>query len=231
MVRRLFWIEEINRRLTQKSVLWVHGVRRSGKTFLCRSIENGEYFDCELPSQRRYFQDVESALEHLKGKTVILDEIHRLPNPSELLKIAADHFPETKIVATGSSTLGASTKFRDNLSGRKRELLLLPMINSDLEDFNNQSLEHRFFRGGLPPFFLATKHVEEDYNEWVESFWARDIQELFRIERRFSFLRFIELLAVRSGAMFEATRFAGPCEVSRTTINNYLEILNLTSIV
>lgn len=231
MVYRTFWIKEIKKRLTQKSVLWLRGVRRSGKTFLCRSIEDAEYFDCELPSQRRFFQDPERALELLKGKMVILDEIHRLPNPSELLKIAADYYPETKIIATGSSTLGASSKFKDTLSGRKRELLLLPMINTDLDDFKNKNLEHRFLRGGLPPVFLSLNYQEEDYNEWLESFWARDIQELFRIERRFSFFRFIELLSVQSGSMFEATRFAGPCEVSRTTINNYLNILDVTSIV
>ena len=140
MVYRTFWIKEIKKRLTQKSVLWLRGVRRSGKTFLCRSIEDAEYFDCELPSQRRFFQDPERALELLKGKMVILDEIHRLPNPSELLKIAADYYPETKIIATGSSTLGASSKFKDTLSGRKRELLLLPMINTDLDDFKNKNL-------------------------------------------------------------------------------------------
>lgn len=231
MVYRTFWIGEIKKRLTQKSILWLRGVRRSGKTFLCRSIDGIEYFDCELPSHRRYFQDVESALERLKGKTVVLDEIHRLQNPSELLKIAADYFPETKIIATGSSTLGASTKFKDTLSGRKRELLLVPMIFSDLQDFGNTNLEHRFFRGGLPPFFLSPEYVEEDYNEWLESFWARDIQELFRVERRFSFFRFIELLSVQSGSMFEATRFAAPCEVSRPTINNYLAILEATAVV
>ncbi len=231
MVYRTFWIKEIKKCLTQKSVLWLHGVRRSGKTFLCRSIKDAEYFDCELPSQRRIFQDPESALESLKGKIVVLDEIHRLQNPSELLKIAADYYPETKIIATGSSTLGASSKFRDTLSGRKRELLLLPMITTDLQDFKNENLEHRFLRGGLPPFFLSSNYLEEDYNEWLESFWARDIQELFRIERRFSFFRFIELLSVQSGSMFEATSFARPCEVSRTTINNYLNILEVTSIV
>lgn len=170
-------------------------------------------------------------MEHLKGKTVVLDEIHRLQNPSELLKIAADYYPETKIIATGSSTLGASTKFKDTLSGRKRELLLVPMITSDLQDFMDTNLEHRFFRGGLPPFFISREYVEEDYNEWMESFWARDIQELFRVERRFSFFRFIELLFVQSGSMFEATRFAGPSEVSRPTINNYLNILEATAVV
>ncbi|MFO7731444.1 MAG: ATP-binding protein [Spirochaetia bacterium] len=231
MVYRTFWIEEIKKRLTQRSILWLRGVRRSGKTFLCRSIEDVEYFDCELPSQRRFFQDIENALEQLKGKTVVLDEIHRLQNPSELLKIAADYFPETRIIATGSSTLGTSKKFKDTLSGRKRELLLVPMISSDLRDFQDTNLEHRFFRGGLPPFFISPKYIQEDYNEWLESFWAKDIQELFRVERRFSFLRFMELLIAQSGSMFEATRFAVPCEVSRPTINNYLSILEATAIV
>lgn len=231
MVQRTFWISEIKRLLSQRSVLWLHGVRRSGKTFLCKSIKNIEYFDCELPSHRRFFQDVESALDSLKGKTIVLDEIHRLLNPSEVLKIAADYYPETKVIATGSSTLGATSKFKDTLSGRKRELLLLPMITQDLKDFKNENLEHRFLHGGLPPFFLNTKYFEEDYNEWLESFWAKDIQELFRIERRFSFFRFIELLSVQSGSMFEATRFAGSCEVSRPTINNYLNVLEVTSIV
>ena len=231
MVYRTFWIKEIKKHLAQRSVLWLRGVRRSGKTFLCRSIENVEYFDCELPSQRRFFQDAEGSLEQLKGKIVVLDEIHRLQNPSELLKIAADYFPETRIIATGSSTLGASKKFKDTLSGRKRELLLVPMIGSDLQDFKNTNLEHRFFRGGLPPFFISSEYIEEDYNEWLESFWAKDIQELFRVERRFSFLRFIELLITQSGSMFDAARFATPCEVSRPTINNYLSILEATSIV
>ncbi len=31
--------------------------------------------------------------------------------------------------------------------------------------------------------------------------------------------------------MFEATRFAGPCEISRTTVANYLEVLEITSVV
>lgn len=47
----------------------------------------------------------------------MLDEVHRLRNPSELLKIAADHYPTTRIIATGSSTLGATRKFRDSLTG------------------------------------------------------------------------------------------------------------------
>ncbi len=211
-------------------MIWLSGVRRVGKTFLCRSLPRVAYFDCELPRVRRELQDPEAFLAGVAGKRVVLDEIHRLQHPTELLKIAADHFPDTYIIATGSSTLGATTKFRDTLTGRKRDLWLTPMIAQDLTDFKRVDLEHRFLRGGLPPFFLAPTFPERDFQEWMDAFWAKDIQELFRLERRASFLRFIELLLTNSGGIFEATRYARPCEVSRTTITNYLNVLSLTHV-
>ena len=231
MVLRKWWIDKISQAWKKHSIIWLSGVRRVGKTFLCKSLSNAEYFDCELPRVRRMIEDPEAFLKDLRGETVIIDEIHRLGNPSEILKIAADHYPDIKIIATGSSTLGASTKFRDTLTGRKSELWLTPMISNDLKDFSNTNLIHRFLHGGLPPFFLSQKIPESDFQEWMDAYWAKDIQELFRLERRYSFLKFIELLIVQSGKIFEASRFARPCEVSRTTISNYLTVLEATFIV
>jgi hypothetical protein len=51
------------------------------------------------------------------------------------------------------------------------------------------------------------------------------------LERRSSFQRFAELLFAQSGGIFEATRFARPCEVSRTTVSNYLNVLHATFVV
>lgn len=217
--------------MQKRSVLWLSGVRRVGKTVLCQSLPNIDYFDCELPRVRRMMEDPQSFLDGLRGRTVVLDEIHRLGNPSEILKIAADHYPNTKIVATGSSTLGASAKFRDTLAGRKQELWLTPMMSVDLTDFQQTDLHHRFLRGGLPPFFLAEELPERDFQEWMEAYWAKDIQELFRLERRYSFLKFVELLLAQSGGIFEATSFSRPCEVSRATISNYLAVLEATFVV
>lgn len=228
MVNRHFWQERIKGGFQERSVVWLSGVRRVGKTMLSKSLPDAEYFDCELPRVRRMMEDPQSFLEDLRGRTIVLDEIHRLDNPSEILKIAADHYPETKILATGSSTLGASAKFKDTLAGRKYELSLTPMMSADLADFGNRDLTHRFIRGGLPPFFLSKRYPERDFQEWMESYWAKDIQELFRLERRHSFLKFAELLMIQSGGIFEATRFAHPCEVSRGTISNYLAVLEMT---
>ena len=188
------------------------------------------YFDCELPRVRRRIESPESFLRHNRGARIVLDEIHRLHNPSEVLKIAADHFPTTRVLATGSSTLGASARFRDTLAGRKADVLLTPMVVRDLIDFGRTDLEHRMLRGGLPPFFLAEALPERDFQEWMDAYWAKDVQELFRLEKRAAFQRFVELLLVRSGGIFEATRFARDCEVSRTTISNYLAVLEATSV-
>jgi len=108
----------------EKSIIWLTGVRRAGKTFLCKSFENIDYFDCELPRIRRMMEDPESFLESFRGRRIALDEVHRLSNPSEILKIAADHYSDIQIIATGSSTLSASAKFKDTLTDRKRELWL-----------------------------------------------------------------------------------------------------------
>ena len=230
MVKRRHWLDQLDLAWRRRSVLWLHGVRRTGKTTLAQCLSDVEYFDCELPRVRSAMEDPESFLCGLSGKRIVLDEIHRLPNPSELLKIAADHFPGVQVLATGSSTLGASSRFRDTLAGRKTELWLTPMINADLEDFAQPDLPHRLLHGGLPPFFLSSELPERDFQEWMDAYWAKDILELFRLERRASFQRFLELLLAQSGGIFEATRFAGPCEVSRTTITNYLAVLEATAV-
>jgi predicted AAA+ superfamily ATPase len=228
---RSYWLEKIRAAWRSRSVVWLSGVRRSGKTVLCRGLPYIEYFDCELPSVRRMVEQPEDFLGGLRGRTIVLDEVHRLANPSELLKIAADHHPDIRVVATGSSTLGASTRFRDTLAGRKAEICLTPMMSADLADFGSTDLKHRLLHGGLPPFFLAARLPERDFQEWMDAYWAKDIQELFRLERRHSFQRFAELLFAQSGGMFEATRFARDCEVGRTTIGNYLSVLEATHVV
>jgi hypothetical protein len=225
---RHFWLDRLAGAWRARSVLWLSGVRRSGKTTLARALAKAEYLDCELPSVRRLLAQPEAFLDARGGRTVVLDEIHRLRNPSELLKLAADHYPAVRVLATGSSSLGASRRFRDTLTGRKAELWLTPMMSRDLADFARPDLEHRLLRGGLPPFFLAEHDPEREIQEWIDSYWAKDILELFRLERRSSFQRFVELLHAQSGGVFEATRFARDCEVSRTSIANYLAVLEAT---
>jgi hypothetical protein len=231
MFPRTHWQEQIENAWNERSVVWLSGVRRVGKTVLCRSLPDVDYYDCELPRVRRLLEDPEAFLREHRKERIVLDEIHRLGNASELLKIAADHYPDVHILATGSSTLEASARFQDTLTGRKKNIWLTPMNSSDLSAFGQENLQYRLLRGGLPSFFLAKTLPEAEFQEWIDSYWAKDIQELFRLERRAAFQKLLELLLAQSGGIFEATRFAGPCEVTRQTITNYLGVLDATLVM
>ena len=229
--KRNYWIKQIEDAWAERSIIWLSGVRRTGKTVLCKSLLRVEYFDCELPRMRAELSDPEKFLSEHRKQRIVLDEIHRLENPSELLKIAADHFPDVKIVATGSSSLGASKKFKDTLTGRKTNIWLSPMNFNDMADFGQQDTNHRILKGGLPHMFIAQKINESEYQEWVDSYWAKDIQELFRLGQKQSFEKFFELLILNNGGIFEASSYARPCEVSRGTISNYLNVFDETYVV
>jgi predicted AAA+ superfamily ATPase len=228
LVQRAFWHGRIEAAWRERPVVWLMGVRRAGKSVLCQTLPDVVYHDCELPRVRRAIEDPQAFWSEHRGRRVVLDEVHRLPDPSETLKIAADHFPDVRVLATGSSSLGASARFRDTLTGRKAEVWLTPMTRADLVDFGRPDLRHRLLRGGLPPFFLAPELPERDFQEWTDAYWAKDVLELFRLERRQSFQRLVELLMAQSGGIFEATTLARACEVSRTTIANYLAVLEAT---
>jgi len=229
MSDRAFWLGELETAFASRSVVWLAGVRRIGKTTLVRSLPDVRYFDCELVRVRRALDEPELFWrDQPAGAVIALDEIHRLPNPSEVLKIAADHFPRLRVVATGSSTLMAKRKFKDSLTGRKREVWLTPMIAADLDAFGSTDLDRRMLHGGLPPFFLASRVDDKDYEEWMSSYWAKDLAELFVVDKRAAFMKFAEMLFAQSGGLFEAQAFAAPCEVSRTTVQSYLAILETT---
>src|SRR5579863_10036202 len=141
LIQRIFWKKLIEDAWLEKNIVWLMGVRRIGKTSLCYSLENITYFDCERPRVRQLMEeDPEGFLESQQGNRIVLDEIHRLDNPSEILKLAADHYPTIKIVATGSSTLGASAKFKDTLTGRKREVWLTPLLLDEMHYFGNTDI-------------------------------------------------------------------------------------------
>ncbi len=229
MITRSFWAKKIHELWKEKNIIWIAGVRRAGKTTICESM-NLPIYDCELGSVRRILDDPENFFKEQKAFAIVLDEIHKLPDPSNVLKIAADHFKNLRIIATGSSSLQAKDKFKDALTDRKRILWMTPMNSTDTNEFQVGLLD-RMIRGGLPPAILSEKFNDHFYQDWVESFWAKDVQELFKIEKRYSFIKFFELLALQSGDLFEATRFAGECEVSRPTIQKYLDVLEMSLVV
>jgi hypothetical protein len=68
MIQRQFWRDRLEQAWRRRSVVWLSGVRRVGKTSLCRSLEGVDYFDCELPSARIEMADPEHFLRGVRGR-------------------------------------------------------------------------------------------------------------------------------------------------------------------
>lgn len=230
MIERPVWQERLAAAWKQAAIVWLTGPRRVGKTVLAQSVADAEYFNCDLPSVAERLRDPESFYCSIRQPTVILDEVHQLPDPSRLLKIGADAFPRLRILATGSSTLAATQKFRDTLTGRKRVMALVPVLHEEAAAFGVTDTRKRLLRGGLPPALLGEGHNPEFYAEWLDSYFARDVQELFRLEKRAGFLRVLELLLRQSGGMLDATKLAAESQISRPTVANWLEVYQITHV-
>ena len=230
MIKRPFWMNRLAAAWQQTSIVWLTGPRRVGKTVLAQSLPDAEFLNCDLPSVAERLRDPESFFRSVKRRFVVFDEVHQLPDPSRLLKIGADGFPRLKILATGSSTLAATQKFRDSLTGRKRVVELVPVLHEELPAFGVMDLRERLLRGGLPPALLAASPNPEFYAEWLDSYFARDVQELFRLEKRAGFLRVLELLMRQSGGMLDVTKLAAESQISRPAVTNWLEVYQVTHV-
>jgi predicted AAA+ superfamily ATPase len=229
---RALWADRLDRSWKRAPICWLSGVRRVGKTTLARSLGPAAFFNCDLPEVvRAAAVDPVALLGSVPEGVVVFDEVHQLADPSRILKIAADEFPHLRVLATGSSTLGATEKFRDSLTGRKRAVHLVPVLPEELPAFGRASLDHRLLRGGLPPALLAADHDPGFYAEWLDSFFARDVRELFRVEKRTGFLLLVEALLRQSGGIMEATSLARASGLSRPTVLSYLNALELTHAV
>lgn len=227
MYKRPFWIKRIVQAWKERSIIWLSGVRRVGKTTLAGMLPDQVYLNCDLPSVCRRLADPEFFYDSLeKGTTVVFDEVHRLEDPSRLLKIAADVYPHLKVLATGSSTLVATRKFRDSLAGRKQMIYLPPVLWLECSDaFGIKELDRRMLHGGLPePLLSPVKHTAF-FSEWIDSFYARDIQELFDIRNRTGFLKLLHLLMRQSGGFVDYTNLARLSELSRPTVKAHMEAM------
>jgi len=229
MIERPFWKQRIEEAWKEAPIAWLSGVRRVGKTTLVESFGADRifYLNCDLPRAGEMVKDPDLFFRGCDKPIVVFDEIHQLEDPTRILKIGADVFPGLKLLATGSSTLAASRKFKDTLTGRKRSVHLTPILWDELAAFG-ATLPQRLHLGGLPPALLARSKGVSFYREWLDSFFARDIQRLYGFRDINRFNAFLEYLLGQSGGLHEVTRTASALGISRPTVESHLQALELT---
>jgi predicted AAA+ superfamily ATPase len=133
---------ELRNFMPRREILVVRGPRQSGKTTLMRLLYNGVrkdkvFINLDLPEYRRAL--AETPLDFVRrfkkpGKDLVmfLDEIQRVENAGESLKLIFDEYPDVKLLVTGSSSLELKVRVLPPLVGRA---FLFELLSFDFEEF------------------------------------------------------------------------------------------------
>ena len=112
------------------------------------------------------------------------------------------------------------------MAGRKRPIHLLPVLWSELGAFKVTVLR-RLYHGGLPEALLDETKAPSLYREWMDSFFARDIQRLFAFRDVNRFTALFEYVLRQSGGQLDRSRAAAALAISRPTVESHLRALEI----
>jgi len=261
-------LPKIKKYLQTDDIIVLHGARQVGKTSILRYLIN----ELEQKHQKTFYIDLENLqylellnsgpqnlIDHLQQqgfnltKTLFLmiDEIQYLANPSNFLKIIHDHYPQIKLIVSGSSSFEIKSKFKDSLVGRTINFEIYPLSFSEFLNFHKLKIDLKktidslttqdlkkfyteyIFFGGYPKIILTADYtVKADYlQQIIDTYIRKDIKDFANIKDILKFNKLLQVLADQSGKLLNVTELANTVGIVKKTIEHYLFILENTYII
>ena len=221
----------VEERLRSFPAVALLGPRQVGKTTLARAIAgDGLYLDLENPHDRERLSDARGYLGARRGRTVVLDEIHRAPGLFQVLRGVIDERvrggePAGQFLLLGSASIDLLRQSGESLAGRIAYEELGPL---DVRELDEGDVERLWIRGGFPRAFLAP--TDADSAVWRENFartyLERDIPALGPRAPAETLRRFWTMLAHAQGGLWNAAALARSLAVDGKTVARYVDLLS-----
>jgi predicted AAA+ superfamily ATPase len=200
------------------------GPRRAGKaTFLRRLFPDAAYVLLEDPDvQARARTDPRTLVEELHPPAVF-DEIQNVPELFGYIRTQIDRSPRRmgQWLFTGSQEAPLMQGVTESMAGRAAILQLLPF---SLAETNRASLLY----GGFPEVLASPRQRALWFSSYIQTYLERDLRAVTNVRDLATFRRFFALLASRHGQLLNRTELAGPMGVTVPTINEWLNVLEIT---
>lgn len=206
---------------------FLFGPRQTGKSTLIRH---------ELPDARVYnLLDSQTYLalsqrpfrlrEELVGnqRLVVIDEVQKLPSLLDEIHLLIEEQGQ-RFLLTGSSARKLRRGGVNLLGGRARTLTLHPFVAAELEDLD---LVRALNWGLLPPIYLSDE-PDEDLAAYAGTYLRQEVAAEGLARSIPAFSRFLEVAALGNGTLINATAIANDAQVPRTTIQEYIRVLEDT---
>ncbi len=219
--------------LDEFPVVALLGARQVGKTTLARQLaeihrDPVAWYDLEDPADLVRLADPGLELRPLRG-LVVLDEIHRLPDVFQLLRVLADRPGRpARFLVLGSASAELLRQTSESLAGRIAFHVLDGFDVTEVDD-----PERLWLRGAFPRSYLA--HSDAASRRWRDGFihtlLARDLPDLGSTIPSTTLRRFWTMLAHWHGQIWNGAEFGRAFGVSHTTVRRYLDLLTSVFVV
>jgi len=206
------------------------GPRQVGKTTLVRSIQpklakSSVYLDLENPVDRARIGERGLFLENNLEKTVILDEVQRLPDLfSELRGLIDRDRKPGRLLLLGSASYDLLKNTAQSLAGRIGYLELTPFLLSELKE---ATWQQHWLKGGFPEAYLAVdEHVREIWmRNFITTYLEKDLPQLGLRAAPAMMERLLTMLAYAQGWLANYQTLASSLDISSPTLASYIDFL------
>lgn len=228
-------------------VVLLNGARQVGKSTLAlEKFKN--YLTFDDGELRLYAKENPKGFLKNLELPICLDEIQKVPTLLEYIKMHIDsNRVNGDFLLTGSSNVLDHKESKDTLAGRLCELQLHPLSSKEKNDKSDENIIEKLLGrdfklpkkdytdevyqhildGGYPEILeLSGLSKELWFKSYIATYIERDARDLADIRDIDSFIKFVNILASRSGTILNKSSLSNDIGIKDITTENYLSIIS-----
>lgn len=204
------------------------GPRGTGKTTWIKAYyPDAVWIDLLLPHEVNFYKArPERLINTTEGagnvKTIVIDEIQKAPELLSVVHYLIEQKKDYQFILTGSSARKLKRSGVDLLAGRALLKFMNPFIAAEIGSLF--SLE-KALKIGMLPLVWDNPSPEAVLTAYTALYLKEEIQAEGLVRNVGDFARFLEIISFSHGSVLNLNNIAAECSISRSTVANYLQIL------
>lgn len=213
-------------------VVAILGPRQVGKTTLVKQMmanleKPSIYLDLEYFADSNKLKEPDTFFTEHSDKTIILDEIQRMPELFPLLRSIIDQDRRNgRFILLGSASPNLLKESSETLAGR---ILYLEMHSIQYNEIDTEVTDYKalWIRGGFPTPLLAHKQraAELWQNSFVQTYVERDLPAMGLAASPILARNLLRMISHMNGGLLTYSDLANSLNVSMPSIKTYLNYL------